>query len=424
MTALPDGWSRRPLGDALEHLIDHRGQTPGKLGGKFQDQGVPVISAIHIKGGRVDFSRRERFVSQEMFERWMPERLRSGDVLLTSEAPMGSVALVPSDAPLVLSQRLFALRGRASLLDNRYLRWALEAQPIRDQLDRRSSGSTVTGIRQSELIHVELPLPSLSEQRRIVDILEDHLSRLDAATALTMSAVRRLDILEMSGLWRATHGLPGSQAFTLSDVAEVRLGRQRSPKNHTGKRMRPYLRAANVGWDELRLDDVKQMQFTELESATYELHDGDILLTEASGSASEVGKSAIYRREVTEACFQNTLLRVRCHHGVNPNFVQLYLLAEARLGKFVPEARGVGIIHLGRARLASWPILLPSGDGQEASVNIARELAGATVRARECTRSAMIRAQGLRHALLTAAFSGRLTGRAVDMEIVEEMASV
>jgi type I restriction enzyme S subunit len=188
--------------------------------------------------------------------------------------------------------------------------------------------------------------------------------------------------------------------------------------------MRPYLRAANVGWDELRLDDVKQMQFTELESATYELHDGDILLTEASGSESEVGKSAVYRGEVTGACFQNTLLRVRCHDGVNPNFVQLYLLAEARLGKFVAESRGVGIIHLGRARLASWPILLPNGESQVGAVEIARELAEATVRARVCTQTATIRAQGLRRALLAAAFSGRLTGRIADMEIVEEMAGV
>ncbi len=48
----------------------------------------------------------------------------------------------------------------------------------------------------------------------------------------------------------------------LDELAEVRLGRQRSPKNHSGSRMRPYLRAANVTWSGLDLNDVKEMNFT------------------------------------------------------------------------------------------------------------------------------------------------------------------
>jgi len=79
----------------------------------------------------------------------------------------------------------------------------------------------------------------------------------------------------------------------LDEIADVRLGRQRSPKNHTGSRMRPYLRAANVTWSGLELSDVKEMNFTEAESETYELRPGDVLVAEASGSASEVGKPAI-----------------------------------------------------------------------------------------------------------------------------------
>ena len=64
--------------------------------------------------------------------------------------------------------------------------------------------------------------------------------------------------------------LPRGWAWTtLGEVAKVRLGRQRSPKNHVGSRMRPYLRAANVTWGGLDLSDVKEMNFTEAESAIY-----------------------------------------------------------------------------------------------------------------------------------------------------------
>ena len=87
--------------------------------------------------------------------------------------------------------------------------------------------------------------------------------------------------------------LPRGWVFErLGDVAEVRLGRQRSPKRATGDRMRPYLRAANVTWQGLALEDVKEMDFTEAESVTYELRPGDLLLSEASGSSCIASRSA------------------------------------------------------------------------------------------------------------------------------------
>lgn len=155
----------------------------------------------------------------------------------------------------------------------------------------------------------------------------------------------------------------GWEATTLGAVAEVKLGRQRSPKNHTGDRMRPYIRAANVTWSGLDLSDVKEMNFTEKESETFQLRPGDIVMSEASGSASEVGKAAIWSGEIDGCCFQNTLLRVRSH-GPDPRFLLHLLQGEARLGRFGDAARGVGIHHLGAQRLNTWPVWLPPIDQQ------------------------------------------------------------
>ncbi|MBQ1073075.1 restriction endonuclease subunit S [Micromonospora sp. C31] len=144
----------------------------------------------------------------------------------------------------------------------------------------------------------------------------------------------------------------------LDEIAEVRLGRQRSPKNHSGLQMRPYLRAANVDWSGLKLDDVKFMNFTDEELENYRLRPGDIVVGEASGSPGEVGKPAIWADEIEDCCLQNTLIRVRSF-GVEPKFLLHLLRHEARRGAFVDQSRGVGIHHLGVARLASWPISLP-----------------------------------------------------------------
>ena len=155
----------------------------------------------------------------------------------------------------------------------------------------------------------------------------------------------------------------------LSDVAEVRLGRQRSPKNHTGDTMRPYLRAANVTWGGISLDDVKSMNFTDSEMETYRLVAGDLLLSEASGSPGEVGKPALWNGQLDECAFQNTLIRVRPQTH-DPRFLLHFFRLQVLAGRFVEHSRGVGIHHLGRARLASWPTPVPPLDEQRRIVEV------------------------------------------------------
>lgn len=155
-------------------------------------------------------------------------------------------------------------------------------------------------------------------------------------------------------------GLPhGWDLVALTDIAEVRLGRQRSPKNHEGDQMRPYIRAANVTWNGLDLSDVKSMNFSDAEMVTYRMMPGDLVLSEASGSPGEVGKPALWTGEIGNCGFQNTLIRVRPRDRVEPRYLLHYFRAQALMGRFVPESRGVGINHLGRARLAGWATPLP-----------------------------------------------------------------
>lgn len=145
---------------------------------------------------------------------------------------------------------------------------------------------------------------------------------------------------------------------TVGEVGDVRLGRQRSPKNHSGSRMVPYVRAANITWTGLALDDVKEMNFTEAESAIYELRSGDVLLAEASGSASEVGKPAIWGGEIPGCCFQNTVIRVR-PKAADSVYLTYYFLLQARSGRLGDAAKGVGIHHIGANRLSAFPLPLP-----------------------------------------------------------------
>lgn len=393
---------------------------------KDQDPiGSVRLTQLADVGVAVFRNRSSRWMREDQAEALRCTYLEPGDILIARmPEPLGRACIVPSHlGRAVTAVDVAILRIVRDDVDPRYVMWAINSPQFHAQVVGQQSGTTRKRISRKNLSALLLPIPALAEQRLIVDALEDHFSRLGAAEDYLAAALRRAQGFLSAKLWKLTHDHRDAKLVQLSGVAEVRLGRQRSPKNHRGDRMRPYLRAANVGWDELRLDDIKEMQFSEHESAIYELEPGDILLAEASGSASEVGKSVVYRGEVATACFQNTLLRVRCHSAL-PDFTQKYLLAEALRGRFVSESRGVGIHHLGRARLATWLVSLPPGDAQVAIAAAADKVLESTRKLQEDLSNSVMIGKALRRSLLKAAFSGQLTGRTSDKDLVEEMAGV
>jgi len=153
------------LGDSLDLLIDNRGKNP-----PFTSQGVPVVSGMAVGGGRLDLTV-AKAVSTETWKRWMPAPTRTHDVILTSEAPLGRVALVPDDEPLTLGQRVFGLRGKYGVLDSRYLYYAFSTAQVQADLYGRATGTTVVGIRQPSLRRVRIPAPDYADQIRIAEVL-------------------------------------------------------------------------------------------------------------------------------------------------------------------------------------------------------------------------------------------------------------
>ena len=146
---------------------------------------------------------------------------------------------------------------------------------------------------------------------------------------------------------------------TVKECGEIKLGRQRSPKDHHGPNMVPYLRVANVqdGW--LDLTDVKSMNFTPEEQETFRLLPDDILLNEGQ-SRELVGRSAIYRGEVPGACFQNTLLRFRPYPGLTPDFALRVFQSYLYEGRFSEAAtQTTNMAHLSAGRLAAVEFPLP-----------------------------------------------------------------
>jgi len=198
--------------------------------------------------------------------------------------------------------------------------------------------------------------------------------------------------------------LPSGWAWAnMSDVAEVQLGRQRSPQHHTGDQMRPYLRSANVTWSGIDLGDVKEMNFDDADFEKYRLRAGDLLLNEASGSPNEVGKPAIWRGEIDGCCFQNTLLRLQTQE-LDRGYVYWYCHLSARGGRFGDAGRGVNIRHLGKQGLARFPIPIAPGAEQKRIVAAIDEHFSRLDAAEATLRQSLTRLDSLRSSILAEAF--------------------
>lgn len=195
----------------------------------------------------------------------------------------------------------------------------------------------------------------------------------------------------------------------IEEIAEVRLGRQRSPDRAFGPNMRPYLRAANVTWAGLDLSDVKEMHFESHEFPSYLLEKGDILLAEASGSPAEVGRPAVFNDEITDCGFQNTLIRVRPTNGLS-HFLYQRFMYDALSGAFAEASRGLGIHHLGAERVAKWEVELPPLAEQQRIVNKIETLVSRSRRAKETFNEIPALLDDYRRSVLAAAFRGDLSG--------------
>ncbi len=221
-------WGEHRLEDCLDALIDYRGKSPTK-----SDFGIPLITAKVVKNGRIEPP--NEFIAEADYDDWMSRGFpRLGDVLLTTEAPLGEVAQV-SDERVALAQRLICMRGKADVLDNRFLKYSLLTGVLREQLLSRATGTTVTGIRQSELRRLLVPLPTITEQRAIAHILGtlDDKIELNRQKSETLGAMARslfkswfIDFDPVAqkkrGIWRKGESLPGLPAH-LYDLFPDRL---------------------------------------------------------------------------------------------------------------------------------------------------------------------------------------------------------
>ena len=176
---IPEGWEVKQLDDIVLEIIDYRGKTPKKLGGDWSESGILAISAKNIKQGKLINLDKSNCVDEALYKKWMKSELKQGDILMTSEAPLGELYYLVKHHKFCLSQRVYSIRANPDIIHPPILFSALYSPLIQEQIYARQSGTTVLGIRQTELRKVAVIVPLMELQISAARMLNNFFNAIE-----------------------------------------------------------------------------------------------------------------------------------------------------------------------------------------------------------------------------------------------------
>ncbi len=230
-----------PLEELCEAVFDCPHSTPA-----WTDQGVVVLRSSNIRNGRLDLSSPSFTDEFHYEERSKRARIKAGDLVITREAPMGEVCLIPDNLRCCLGQRMVMLRPDQNQCHGQYLLYALQSKRVQDQIQsHEGTGSTVSNLRIPVLKQLLIPSPGIDTQKAIAHILGtlDDKIELNRKTNETLEAMAKalfkswfvdFDPVRAKAEGRPT-GLPAEisdlfpDSFENSELGEIPSGWQCCP---------------------------------------------------------------------------------------------------------------------------------------------------------------------------------------------------
>lgn len=425
MTVLPDGWKLAELNDLQSE--EPRAITDGPFGSNlarahYTASGPRVVRLQNIGDGVFNDARAH--ISQAHFETLRTHEVLPGDLLIAS---LGEVLPRACLAPASLGPAIVkadCIRVRLSRdVDLRWVMYSLQRPQVRRWADDHRHGVGRPRLGLKVIRQIPVPLPPLDEQRRIVEILEDHLSRLDAASQLFDTTRLRLRALGQS-LWSRHFGRQQGVVEPLLSLVEIANGQ--TPKglldalvSEVSDSVVPFFKVGDMNQSDGRLmaSTRSYVQVADARSLGLHLRPAGTVLFPKRGGAIATNKKRLLN---AEAAYDLNIMGLVPGPRIRPSYLWHWLegidLAGLADGSNVPQINGPQIRGLS--------LVAPPLEEQDRLVSVMDSNDEATGLLGSKIDHARARSERLRQALLAAAFSGRLTDRSTDMEIVEEMAGV
>ncbi len=351
--------------------------------------------------------------------------LRAGDTVFSTVRPyLEKIAFIDQKLDAEFASTGFCVLRPGPRLNPRFLFYYSISRGMLNQVIPHQRGVSYPAVLDKQVRSSSMPVPAMQEQRRIVDILEDHLSRLDAAAADVGQAEARLLRLRQSWLDRL-FGPRVGETIRLNDLVEgITAGRSFGGAAPSA-RMDQWgvIKVSAMTWGAFKPDENKAIDDNKADSRN-EIRSGDLLVSRANTS-DYVGASVLVGDVRPRLLLSDKSLRLAPQSGVNREWLWRALSAPGVRRQISARATGTkdSMRNISQRALLSIEIPQVGRVAQESAVNRMRALDDAIDGLRSAVVASQRRQASLRRALLEAGFSGKLTGRHTDTEVIEETAA-
>ena len=325
-----------------------------------------------------------------------------------------------------ITQSSCLIRANPNIMARQLLVLFLKSPQAWAQYRERIFGTAVQRLNLEDIRAIEMPLPPVREQRRIV-------AKIDALSARSKWA--RAGLNRAQALAARAKGAVLAAAYRGSLVRGSRTSWQPQPLGQCLLDIRygtaqkcgasggvPVLRIPNVVAGVVDLTELKYADFNKKEVSKLALEAGDVLMVRSNGSVPLVGRSAVVDQTAVGMLFAGYLIRLRADRArVEPRFLQLMLASPALRSAIEQEAKSTsGVNNINSRQIEALPVPLPSLDEQRATISSAETLIRRIDAAiREAANASKLLAR-LDQSILAEAFRGEL----VPQDPADEPASV
>ncbi|MEA5521415.1 restriction endonuclease subunit S [Limnoraphis robusta] len=406
------GWKISTL-EEVTQFIDYRGKTPKKT-----EQGLRLITAKNVKKGYLQKAPME-FVNPEIYDSWMTRGIpNKGDILFTTEAPLGNVAQLDIDEKVVFAQRIIIIHPYRNILNATFLKYLLLSGFMQKRIHDKGTGATATGIKSKLLKQIEVAYPLLPEQQRIVEILDESFEGIDRAIANTEKNLANARELLQASIFYGCD----SQKWKINKVVDLLASKESSIRTGPFGSQLLHSEFVDKGIAVLGIDNAVNNEFKwnkrrfitpekYKKLSRYTVKPGDILIT----IMGTCGRCAVVPENIPIAINTKhlcciTLDKDKCL----PHFLHIYFLYHPTARKFLEQkAKGSIMAGLNMSIIKELPVFLPPISEQEILIDRCNFIKNGVQRLEAIYQRKLEDLQELKQSILHKAFTGELTNPTV-----------
>ena len=396
-------WPSRPIGEVCDII---GGGTPSRSTEAFFGGAIPWATVRDMKSDWIDET--EFSITEMAVRKSATKVLPAGTVVVASRVGLGKVCRVRNETAINQDLRGFIPKKRGQVDEQYLFRWFTSIAP---RIISAGTGATVQGVTLPFLKSLQIPLPPIEEQRRIVAVLDEAFAAIATATAnaeKNLANARELFQAELRALLEEIEGEPA----TLGVTTDIKVGFAFKSGGYSNDPDDiPLIRGDNVVQGRLRWDDLKRWPKSDADQYdAYRLAAGDLVLAMDRTWVKAGLKYAVIGPDDVPSLLLQRVARVRASKMILPDFVTSQIASPAFTDYVLGIQTGLGVPHISGKQIADYSFRLPDLETQSEIVDKLQQIRQASDQLVDLYHSKLKSLNILKQSLLSQAFSGEPIG--------------